>query len=69
MRKNTDYFVFVLVSVILFVLSGLKVVEELSMLDVDCTLVITRIKEITPLQILFSVKLHWLQLSPENTVL
>lgn len=44
MRKNTEYFVFVLVSVILFVLSGLKVVEGLSMLDVDCTLVFTRIK-------------------------
>lgn len=45
MRKNTEYFVFVLVSVILFVLSGLKVVEGLSMLDVDCTLVFTRIKQ------------------------
>lgn len=45
MRKNSEYFVFVLVSVILFVLSGLKVVEGLSMLDVDCTLVFTRIKQ------------------------
>lgn len=45
MRKNTEYFVFVLVSVILFLLSGLKVVEGLSMLDVDCTLVFTRIKQ------------------------
>lgn len=45
MRKNSEYFVFVLVSVILFLLSGLKVVEGLSMLDVDCTLVFTRIKQ------------------------